>query len=61
MLGKLMNFIRKLNTENFYFCVVHCPACVVCLLCPPELHAEMIKISNPYLVQIFIMFLDCAF
>ena len=32
---------------------------IVCRLCPPQL-PEIIEISNPYLVQMFIMFLDCA-
>ena len=38
---------------------VRCLSSVVCRLCPPQL-PEIIKISNPYLVQMFTMFLDCA-
>ena len=36
--------------------VVRRQSSVVCRLCPPEL-PEIMKLSNPYLVQMFIMFL----
>ena len=39
--------------------VVRRESSVVCRLCSPYL-PEIIKLSNPYLVQMFTMFLDCA-
>ena len=37
--------------------VVHRPSCVVCV---HHTLSDIIKLSNPYLVQMFIMFLDCS-
>ena len=51
--------VESISHMPGWLSVAHHPSSVVCRPCTALL-PEIIKVSNPYLVQIFIMFLVCA-
>ena len=65
--GGLNTHLVSLSNIDFLTFLAHLwgayaiPLALSCVrrLCPPNL-PEIIMISNPYLVQMFMMFLDCA-